>query len=484
MASADVRPNVSGAKRSLIRTAESEVLNLDKRLRPGESVIRAILLFCGIVSIFTTLGIVYVLGEESLQFFSAEAYVLAKIPIAEETSTVQLAEGIDASNRTITVALDAERIPFADGQFLQINDEVVRVVERGRRTIVVDRAQDGTAAIDHSSETPIFGMREQRIGLLEPITAEDTFIALTPGYYREFTANSNIQVALEIMHVTEVREDGLVVVRGQEETTAAPHNAETDINIGKPTSLGEFLTNTKWQPQIGEFGILPLLNATLLTSLIGLAVAIPLGLAAAIYLSEYAAPQVRNTLKPILEILAGIPTVVYGFFALTFMTPLLQGVFGSDRVDYYNMASAGLVMGILIIPLISSMSEDALSAVPRSLREASYGLGATRLETTINVVLPAAISGVLSAFIIGASRAVGETMIVALAAGAGPAFTFDVFSGAETMTGHIARISKGDLGRGSIDYESIFVIGLTLFLLTLLLNIISGYVARRLREAY
>jgi phosphate transport system permease protein len=248
-------------------------------------------------------------------------------------------------------------------------------------------------------------------------------------------------------------------------------------------SIAEFLSNIKWQPMAGEFGILPLLTATLTTSFIAMLVAIPLGLGSAIYLAEYAPPRVRSTLKPILEILAGIPTVVYGYFALTFMTPLLRSIFG-DVVNIYNMASAGLVMGIMILPTISSMSEDALSAVPRALREASYGLGATRFETIRKVVLPAALSGLTAAFIIGVSRAVGETMIVALASGAGPNFTLNIFDSAETMTGHIARISGGDLSYGSIDYNSLFAIGLSLFLITLVLNLVSAAITRRFREAY
>jgi phosphate transport system permease protein len=221
-----------------------------------------------------------------------------------------------------------------------------------------------------------------------------------------------------------------------------------------------------------------------MTSAIALCVSLPLGLCAAIYLSEYATPRSRAVLKPTLEILAGVPTVVYGYFALTFMTPLLRALFGSDTVDFYNNASAGIVMGIMILPLISSMSEDALSAVPRSLREASYALGATRFETAVKVVVPAALSGVIAAFIIGMSRAVGETMIVAIAAGAGPNFTFNPFEAAETMTGYIARISGGDLAYDSLDYNSIFSIGLVLFLMTLVLNIISRRISARFREVY
>jgi phosphate transport system permease protein len=263
----------------------------------------------------------------------------------------------------------------------------------------------------------------------------------------------------------------------------------------EPT-LAEFLTGTAWQPQIFKFGIFPLFTATVLTSLIGMAVALPIGLMIAIYLSEYASPRSRGILKPVLEILAGIPTVVFGFFALGFMTPLLQRVFGQGNVEIFNVASAGIVIGILIIPLVSSMSEDALNAVPRALREAAYGMGATRLETSLKIVTPAAISGIAAAFIVAMSRAVGETMVVAIAAGAGPrnyaswsqaigGLSFlNPFKAAETMTGHIVRISGGDLSYDSIDYDSIFAIAMLLFLLTLALNLISRWVVRRFRQEY
>ena len=261
-------------------------------------------------------------------------------------------------------------------------------------------------------------------------------------------------------------------------------------------SVLEFLTGTAWQPQIGQFGIFALFDATLLTSLIGMLVALPLGLMIAIYLSEYASARARSFLKPTLEVLAGIPTVVYGFFALGFVTPLLQTIFGADRVEVFNVASAGIVIGILIIPLVSSMSEDALSAVPRALREAAFGIGATRLETAVRVVLPAAISGLAAAFIVAMSRAIGETIVVAIAAGSGPrnfaswgqalsGLSFlNPFKAAETMTGHIVRISGGDLSYDSIDYDSIFAIALMLFLITMILNIISRWIVRRFRQEY
>lgn len=261
---------------------------------------------------------------------------------------------------------------------------------------------------------------------------------------------------------------------------------ESWLFFGSPeVNIVEFFTGTVWQPQINEFGILPLVNATLMTTFFAMLVAIPLGLSVAVFLSEYASQRMRATLKPVLEILAGVPTVVYGYFALTFMTPqILRPIFGQENVSIYNTLSAGLVMGILILPLITSMTEDALSAVPRSLREAAYGLGATRLEVAASIVFPAAISGIAAAVIVGISRAVGETMIVALASGAGPAFTFNPFKSAETMTGHIVRISGGDLSYDSIDYNSLFAIGLLLFLITFALNIISVQIIRRFREVY
>lgn len=259
---------------------------------------------------------------------------------------------------------------------------------------------------------------------------------------------------------------------------------EAWLFFGNPdVTFAKFFGETKWQPGIGQFGIWALVSSTLTTSLIAMTVSLPLGLASALFLSEYASPRARATLKPILEVLAGIPTVVYGYFALLFMTPLLQKMFG-EQVQIYNMASAGIVMGIMILPLISSMSEDALSAVPRSLREAAYAMGATKFETSLQIVLPAALSGIGAALIIGISRAVGETMIVAIAAGSGPNFTFNPFDAAETMTGHIARISGGDLSYNSIDYTSLFAIALMLFLVTLVLNLISQAIVSRFRERY
>lgn len=248
--------------------------------------------------------------------------------------------------------------------------------------------------------------------------------------------------------------------------------------------LSRFFTGTKWQPMIGLFGFLPLLNATLTTSVIAMSLGIPVGLFVAIYLSEYASDKARSILKPVLEILAGIPTIVYGYFALTFMTPLLRSIFGEETVEIYNTASAGLVIGILVLPMIATMAEDAIGAVPKELRLAAYALGATKLETTFRVVIPAALSGLSATFLLALSRAIGETMIVALAAGAGPNLTANPFKAAETITGYIVRISGGDVSYNSVDYNSIFALGLVLFVITFTLNMISRKISSLFHQEY
>jgi phosphate transport system permease protein len=293
-----------------------------------------------------------------------------------------------------------------------------------------------------------------------------------------------IRLRNEEMRVVDVQQGRLIVERGARDTEPVFHSEGTAIEKATQVTLLEFFGKTDWNPQIGRFGIWALVNSTLMTSLIAITVALPIGLSVAIFLSEYSSPRFRSVLKPILEVLAGIPTVVYGYFALTFMTPLLRTILGNNVVEIYNTASAGIVIGILIIPLVSSMSEDALSAVPNALREAAYGLGATRFETALQVVVPAAFSGIAAAFIVATSRAIGETMIVAVAAGAGPNFTFNPFKAAETMTGHIVRISGGDLSYNSLDYNSIFAIGLLLFFMTLTLNIFSQKIVKKFREVY
>lgn len=276
----------------------------------------------------------------------------------------------------------------------------------------------------------------------------------------------------------------IVAVLGRESLLLVTSTYLDEGGTAHTIDIIDFFNTTQWQPHRYQVGIAPLVTATLLSSGIAMLVALPMGLGSAIYLSEYASPRVRNTVKPVLEVLAGVPTVVYGFFALQFMTPLLKGIFGVGTVETFNLLSAGMVMGIMILPLVASMSEDALSSVPHALREASLGLGSTRLETTVRVVLPAAVSGIIAAFIIGISRAIGETMIMAIAAGARPNLTLNPFESAWTMTGYIASISGGDLGYDTLDYNSIFVVGLFLFLLTLGLNIVSRVVVTRFREVY
>lgn len=379
-------------------TNRNNQIDLRKRSRISEDLIQAFLFISGAISILTTIGIVVVLGRESLSFFTNVLW---------EDTNVELAQNIDAS----TTVLETR-----SGRNLEIG-EIIRINE-------------------------------------------------------------------EEMRITGVESNNVFVERGENNTEALAHPEGTILFSGLRVTLREFFTTTKWNPQIGEFGIWALATATFMTTATAMLVAIPIGLSVAIYLSEYASDRTRNTLKPILEVLAGIPTVVYGYFALTFMTPFLRSIIGKDVIEIYNTASAGLVMGILILPLVTSMSEDALRAVPSSLRLAAYGLGATRLETAFKVVVPAALSGIGAAFIVALSRAIGETMIVAIAAGAGPDFTFNPFQAAETMTGHIVRISGGDLSYDSIDYNSIFAIGMMLFFITLILNIVSQAVVRRFREVY
>jgi phosphate transport system permease protein len=374
-------------------------IDLRKRPRVAESVIQGFLFLCGLISILTTIGIVFVLSRESLNFFTRTLW--------EDT------------NKRLVVELD---------------------------------------------------------------TSTDIFKVSTGGM--ELAVGEVIRISDEQMRITGL--DGAVVTveRGVQGSEVAPHDQGANLFVSNKVTLREFFTGTDWNPQIGRFGIWSLVTSTLMTSVTAMLVALPIGLSVAIYLSEYASHRARGILKPIMEVLAGIPTVVYGYFALTFMTPLLRSIFGQNTVEIYNTGSAGIVVGILIVPLVTSMSEDALHAVPDSLRQAAYGLGATKLETAVRVVLPAALSGIAAAFIVAISRAIGETMIVSIAAGAGPAFTFDPFHAAETMTGHIVRISGGDISYDSIDYNSIFAIGLLLFFMTLSLNIISQRVVRRFREVY
>jgi phosphate transport system permease protein len=394
----------------LVGEAAVPIDSLIKRPRIGETIIQGLLFICGAISILTTIGIVSILGNESLNFFTRTSWENTNKPLAAE---------LDGETTLMQVSTSGAAI--AVGDVIRISDEV--------------------------------------------------------------------------MEVTAINDTTITVLRGLQDTAIVSHPAGHVIQRANKVKLSEIITQTKWQPQLGEFGMWPLILATMMTSLIAMLVALPVGLATAVYLSEYASERARSFLKPILEVLAGVPTVVYGYFALTFMTPLLRNIFGDTTVQIFNTASAGIVVGILIIPLVSSTSEDALHAVPGSLREAAYALGATKLETSLKVILPAALSGITAAFVVAISRAIGETMIVAIAAGAGPKnFTFsddslfgyilNPFESAETMTGHIVRISGGDLSYDSIDYNSIFAIGLTLFIMTLFLNILSRRFVARYREVY
>lgn len=388
---------------------QTQKSDLAKKPRIRETIIQTLLFLAGAISILTTIGIVYILGSESLRFFATQW---------ESTNKI-IATDIDTNSTDIPVGAGGAAIEAGD--LIRLGNEQMEVLAVEPLSITVERGANGTAVAPHAEGLQIF-------------------------------------------------------------------------NSFKVT-LNEIFGTTNWTPPLGAFGIWPLIIATLMTSIIAMIVALPLGLGTAIYLSEYASERARNILKPILEILAGIPTVVYGYFALTFMTPLLRRIFGESNVDIFNTASAGIVVGILIIPLVSSLSEDALHAVPDGLRQAAYGLGATKLETSLKIILPASLSGITAAFVVAISRAIGETMVVAIAAGAGPknftlgeeslfGFVLNPFKSGETMTGHIVRISGGDLSYNSIDYNSIFAIGLLLFLMTLSLNILSRRFVARFREVY
>jgi phosphate transport system permease protein len=256
------------------------------------------------------------------------------------------------------------------------------------------------------------------------------------------------------------------------------------IEFFKRVPIWDFFTGTVLKPmsQNPEFGVLPLLNGTIISSAIAMLVAGPIGLMAAIYLSEYASDRVRRVLKPMLEILAGIPTIVYGFFAFTFVTPLIRSVW--PDVAATNILSPGIVMGIMIIPMIASLSEDAMSSVPKAMREGALGLGATKLETTFKVVIPAALSGIIASFVLGISRAIGETMIVTIASGSSKNFTFDITQSMQTMTAYIVEVSGGEAAAGTTIYYSLYAVAMTLFVFTLLMNLLARYVSRKFREEY
>ncbi len=246
----------------------------------------------------------------------------------------------------------------------------------------------------------------------------------------------------------------------------------------------DFFTGTILKPlsQNPEFGVLPLLNGTIISTVIAMLVAGPIGMMSAIYLSEYAPDNVRRVLKPLLEILAGVPTIVYGFFAFTFVTPLLRMIFPS--IEATNILSPGIIMGVMIIPMIASLSEDAMSSVPNSIREGALALGSTKLETTFKVVIPAALSGIIASFVLGISRAIGETMIVAIASGSSKNFTFDITQSMQTMTAYIVEVAGGEAAAGTTIYYSLYAVAFTLFVFTLIMNLLAKYISRKFREEY
>ncbi|TSJ68036.1 phosphate ABC transporter permease subunit PstC [Allobacillus sp. SKP2-8] len=256
------------------------------------------------------------------------------------------------------------------------------------------------------------------------------------------------------------------------------------VQFFQRVSFTEFFTSTDLKPlsQNPSFGLLPLLSGTLLSTMIAMIVAGPIGLMAAIYLSEYASERLRRLLKPMLELLAGIPTIVYGFFAFTFVTPLLRSIW--PEIELTNILSPGIVMGIMIIPMVASLSEDAMTSVPNTMREGAYALGATKLETAIKVVIPAAISGITASFVLAISRAIGETMIVTIASGSTKNFSLDVTESMQTMTAYIVEVSSGDAAAGTTVYYSIYAVALTLFTMTFLMNLLAKKIARRFREEY
>lgn len=250
-------------------------------------------------------------------------------------------------------------------------------------------------------------------------------------------------------------------------------------------SIVEFLTSKKWYPfseTQGSYGIMPLIAGTLKVTLIAVIVAVPIGIGTAIFLSEYASDRMRRIIKPVLEVLAGIPTIVYGFFALTFVTPIIREIIPS--IEIFNAISPGIVIGIMITPMIASLSEDALVSVPNSIREGALALGSTKFETAIKVALPAALSGIVASIVLAVSRAIGETMIVAVAGGSMPGLTLDFTSSIQTMTAYIVQVSQGDAGYGTTVYYSIYAVGFTLFLFTLVMNLLAQYISRRFREVY
>lgn len=326
-------------------------------------------------------------------------------------------------------------------------------------------------------------MSEARSNLVpngQPISLRKTF---SWGRFREKLIQFMLMACALVSIATTV---GIVFVLVTESVTGTPGSP----GFFQEVSPIEFFFGTKWSPQFKDkhFGVVPLMTGTFLVAGIAGIVGMPIGILGAVYLSEYSAPRIRGIIKPTLEILAGIPTVVYGYFALEFVTPycikpIFAGLFGLN-VDGYNALSAGFVVGIMIIPMVSSLSEDALRSVPRSLREAGYALGSTKFDVSVKVVLPSAFSGIVASFLLAMARAIGETMAVTIAAGQSPILTFNPLRSIQTMTAYIVNVSLGDTPAGTIEYKSLYAVGLTLFLITLAMNVVSQWVMYRFREVY
>ncbi|MEZ6129610.1 MAG: phosphate ABC transporter permease subunit PstC [Planctomycetaceae bacterium] len=388
-----------------------------------EQCVKLILLCCALVSVATTVGIVFVLLNDSVYHFTSIGS--APDPTIEGTVSGVAGQNVLTGNAT-------------------------------RFVHDVDQLDDGSSVAD-------------------------TLIVVGGEEYNVQSILSDTRVELDRPLVADITDQKVTLVD------------VTKRAFFQQVSVGRFLTDTEWTPQMPrkrqqKFGILPLLWNTLMVTGIAAMIGVPIGLAAAIYLSEYAGVRERAMVKPILEVLAGIPTVVYGYFALLFVTPwvlrpLFQDLLGF-KVHFFNAASGGIVVGIMIIPMVASLSEDVLRAVPRSLREAAYALGATRFDVSVKVIVPAALSGIIASFLLAIARAIGETMAVTLACGRTPTLTANPFEQIGTMTAYIVQVSQGDTPVGSIVYKSIFAIALTLFLITLVMNVISQWILRRYREVY
>ena len=362
--------------------------------------------------------------------------------------------------------------PAGDEESLAGDEDVTRPAsEEDAGRLVGEEPEPAEAAMRTLPQAPL--SPAPALGAPEPMRARIAGITLTAPRRRDVQERAVGGVLFACAAVSIVTTLGIILVLLRE---SAGFFAEVPIV--------EFLTGTLWTPlfQPQHFGVLPLLSGSLLVAAGAALIALPVGLASAIYLSEYAHERTRRILKPALEILAGIPSVVYGYFALTFVTPLIRTVF--PQTNIFNAASASIVMAVMIIPLVASLSEDAMRAVPRALREGAYALGATRFEVASRVVVPAALSGVIASFILAVSRAIGETMAVTIAAGSTPKLTLNPLESIQTMTAYIAQVSLGETPFGSIEYKTIFAVGLTLFAITLLMNIVSVWILQRFREQY